>query len=114
MLNSNAIMIIISVLSGIVTFIVSTIDIISIIKYCNRDDKFSNSIEILKEQKENTPIILLDDVFSELDRGRINFLIDYVSKYQVFITTTEIESIDNIENKEIFKIKNGTVEKIKN
>ena len=70
--------------------------------------------EILKEEKENTPIILLDDVFSELDRGRINFLIDYVSKYQVFITTTEIESIDNIENKEIFKIKNGTVEKIKN
>ena len=70
--------------------------------------------EILKEEKENTPIILLDDVFSELDRGRINFLIDYVSKYQVFITTTEIDSIDNIENKEIFKIKNGTVEKIKN
>ena len=70
--------------------------------------------EILKQEKENTPIILLDDVFSELDRGRINFLIDYVSKYQVFITTTEIESIDNIENKEIFKIKNGTVEKIKN
>ena len=70
--------------------------------------------EILKEEKENIPIILLDDVFSELDKGRINFLIDYVSKYQVFITTTEIESIDNIENKEIFKIKNGTVEKIKN
>ena len=70
--------------------------------------------EILKEEKENIPIILLDDVFSELDRQRINFLIDYVSKYQVFITTTEIESIDNIENKEIFKIRNGTVEKIKN
>lgn len=70
--------------------------------------------EILKEEKDNVPIILLDDVFSELDRGRINFLIDYVSKYQVFITTTEIESIDNIENKEIFKIQNGTVEKIKN
>jgi len=70
--------------------------------------------EILKEEKENTPIILLDDVFSELDRQRINFLIDYVSKYQVFITTTEIDSIDNIENKEIFKIKNGTVEKTKN
>lgn len=70
--------------------------------------------EILKEEKENTPIILLDDVFSELDRERINFLIEYVSKYQVFITTTEIDSIDNIYDKEIFKIKNGIVEKIKN
>lgn len=70
--------------------------------------------EILKEEKQNTPIILLDDVFSELDRQRINFLIDYVSKYQVFITTTEVDSIDNIENKEVFKIKSGSVEKIKN
>ena len=70
--------------------------------------------EILKEEKQNVPIILLDDVFSELDRKRINFLIDYVCKYQVFITTTEIDSIDNVENKEIFKIQNGTVEKIKN
>lgn len=71
-----------------------------------------SEFEILKEQKENVPIILLDDVFSELDRERINFLIEYVSKYQVFITTTEIDSIENIENKQIFKIKNGTVEKI--
>ena len=69
--------------------------------------------EILKNEKEKTPIILLDDVFSELDINRINYLIEYISNYQVFITTTEIESIDNIENKTIFKVQKGTVEKIK-
>ena len=70
--------------------------------------------EILKEIKETIPLILLDDVFSELDKGRINYLIEYLKDYQVFITTTEIDSIEKIEDKTIFKVKNGTVEKLKN
>lgn len=70
--------------------------------------------QILKEEKENTPIILLDDVFSELDNNRINFLIDYISDYQVFITTTEIDSINNLSEKTIFKVQNRSVEKLKN
>ena len=53
MLNSNAIMIIISVLSGIVTFIVSTIDIISIIKKKREDHK---SIKECKMVLENFSI----------------------------------------------------------
>ena len=59
------------------------------------------------------PLILLDDVFSELDKGRINYLIEYLKDYQVFITTTEVDSIDKVEDKTIFKVKNGTVEKLK-
>lgn len=70
--------------------------------------------EILKEIKETVPLILLDDVFSELDKGRINYLIEYLKNYQVFITTTEIDSIESINDKTIFKVQNGTVEKIKN
>lgn len=70
--------------------------------------------EILKEIKETVPIILLDDVFSELDKGRINYLIEYLKNYQVFITTTEIDSIKSIDDKTIFKVQNGTVEKINN
>ena len=69
--------------------------------------------EILKEIKETVPLILLDDVFSELDKGRINYLIEYLKDYQVFITTTEVDSIDKVEDKTIFKVKNGTVEKLK-
>lgn len=70
--------------------------------------------EILKEIKETIPLILLDDVFSELDKGRINYLIEYLKNYQVFITTTEIDSIESIDDKTIFKVQNGTVEKINN
>ena len=65
--------------------------------------------EILKNKKDNTPIILLDDVFSELDIERINYLLKYVSKFQVFITTTDIEPINNLEDKAIFEVKKGLV-----
>ena len=67
--------------------------------------------EILKEEKEKNPIILLDDVFSELDKDRINYLLEYIKEYQVFITTTEVESIKNLENKTLYKVESGRVEK---
>lgn len=70
--------------------------------------------EILKSIKETNPIILLDDVFSELDEKRINFLMEYIKDYQVFITTTEVNSIESDYKKIIFKVRKGTVEKIKN
>lgn len=70
--------------------------------------------EILKNIKETNPIILLDDVFSELDEERINFLMEYIKDYQAFITTTEINSINDKYKKIIYKVKKGTVEKIKN
>lgn len=60
--------------------------------------------EILKEDKQDTPIILLDDVFSELDNDRINYLLQFINDSQVFITTTDINNIKKSENMKIFKI----------
>ena len=68
---------------------------------------------LFKERTGNYPIVLLDDVFSELDKDRIEYLMNYISNFQVFITTTEIDSLKDIKNKTIFKVKNGNVEKIK-
>lgn len=53
--------------------------------------------ELLMNEKGTVPIILLDDVFSELDNERINYLLEYIKNYQVFITTT---MVDNIKIKE--------------
>ena len=33
--------------------------------------------KLLEKEKETLPIVLLDDVFSELDNERINFLLEY-------------------------------------
>lgn len=47
-------------------------------------------IELIKEEKGDYPILLLDDVFSELDEGRQRYLVDYLEMMQVFITAAEI------------------------
>jgi len=46
---------------------------------------------ILTKSLNQQPIILLDDVFSELDNGRRKSLMDYFKEYQVLITATDID-----------------------
>ena len=56
----------------------------------------------LKEKTNSIPILLLDDVFSEIDNDKIIRILQYIVKedYQVIITTTEkiveLEHLDNI------------------
>lgn len=49
------------------------------------------------EQQTNTkPILLLDDVFSELDDSRRRFLLDTLGEYQSVITTTNADVSDEL------------------
>lgn len=71
-------------------------------------------VEMIEEKQEESPIILLDDLDSELDSDRaldlFSFL--YEKQRQIFITGTEIrESVMNIipENSKIFVINGGTI-----
>ena len=66
------------------------------------------SFEIIKEILNDNPILLLDDIMSELDSYRVKFLLEYIKNYQVIITTTEFTEKINIENIKIKKIINGT------
>lgn len=69
-------------------------------------------IDIFKKYKENTPILLLDDVFSELDEKKKNNLLKYINKdIQVIITTTDIKNINKkiIKNSKIIEINNGKI-----
>ena len=71
-----------------------------------------SEIKILKDYKQTSPIILLDDVFSELDNDKKNNLLKYIdSDNQVIITTTDLENIDKdiIEKSKLIKIKNGKI-----
>lgn len=51
-------------------------------------------LEIVREETAETPVLLLDDVFSELDAGRRAALLSNIGDAQVFITCTEREFID--------------------
>lgn len=48
-------------------------------------------LQILERVREQRPLLLLDDVFSELDGARRHALTDYLSRYQTFITTTDAD-----------------------
>ena len=70
-------------------------------------------IDFIYLYKKEYPILLLDDVLSELDKIRQNNLLEYISKdIQTFITTTDLNEIDikKINNYQIFYIEKGTIE----
>ena len=73
-----------------------------------------SEIDIFKEYSGENPVLLLDDIFSELDIKKRNRLLDYINKdIQSIITTTDLKSIrkKNIEESYIFEIKNKEVER---
>lgn len=69
-------------------------------------------IEIFKNYSKTSPILLLDDVFSELDDEKKNNLLKYINDdIQTIITTTDLENIDDaiIKKSKLFKIESGCV-----
>lgn len=50
-------------------------------------------LKTIENSRGKTPLLLLDDVFSELDGARRHALTDYLSKYQTFITTTDADLV---------------------
>ena len=62
-------------------------------------------IELIKEEIGEYPILLLDDVLSELDDQRKTKLLDILNnRIQTFITTTSIDGIEHHVIKEAKKI----------
>ena len=68
-------------------------------------------VEIVKKLIADTPILLLDDVLSELDTGRQNFLLDSIGDVQTIITCTGVEDFVNSRLKidKLFHISNGKI-----
>jgi DNA replication and repair protein RecF len=50
-------------------------------------------LKIVEDIRQATPLLLLDDVFSELDGKRRHALTDYLADYQTFITTTDADAV---------------------
>lgn len=67
---------------------------------------------LFKKQTGDYPILLLDDVFSEFDREKINKILKYIKDdIQVIITSTDIKNIKKsiLNNSKLFYIENGNV-----
>ena len=70
-------------------------------------------IDLVKLFIKDTPILLLDDVLSELDSFRQNYLLESIRQIQTVITCTGLdEFINNQFNiDKIFRVKNGSIDR---
>ncbi|KRL89365.1 DNA replication/repair protein RecF [Lactobacillus kalixensis] len=69
-------------------------------------------IQLVHHLTDEYPLLLLDDVMSELDHGRQSALLDYIhGKTQTFITTTDLEGIswEIIKQPKVYHIKSGKI-----
>lgn len=73
-----------------------------------------SEIELVKKIANDTPILLLDDVLSELDSNRQNYLLNYIKDIQTIITCTGLDEFVNNRFKinKVFRVVNGTVEEM--
>ena len=68
-------------------------------------------MEMMKEETGQSPILLLDDVMSELDENRQRYLVESIEKHQTIITCTGVEdSIRKMKQARIFKVVLGSIE----
>ena len=72
-----------------------------------------SEIELVKKTIHDTPILLLDDVLSELDKHRQNYLLDSIYDIQTLITCTGVEDFVNhrFEVNKVFHVQSGQVTK---
>lgn len=75
-----------------------------------------SEIELINNEVGEYPVLILDDVFSELDETRQKLLVDNLSVVQMFITTAEVshKNIFDKSNTTIFNIEQGHVVSIEN
>ncbi|MCK5812335.1 MAG: DNA replication/repair protein RecF [Clostridiales bacterium] len=69
-------------------------------------------IDIIKNETGYYPVLLLDDVMSELDISRRKFLTESIKTKQTFITSTEKKNYVNFKEKTtFFYVHNGQIDK---
>ena len=68
-------------------------------------------IELVKEKSRDLPVLLLDDVLSELDGNRQHYLLDSIDGVQTLITCTGIDDFveNNFQIDRLFYVEDGSV-----
>ena len=70
--------------------------------------KFAHA-HIIKTELGDAPVLLLDDVLSELDVTRKRFILNHVDTMQVIITCCDEKFITDMTDGKVIKMKNGRV-----
>ena len=72
-----------------------------------------SEIELVRQSIHDTPVLLLDDVLSELDKHRQNYLLDSIHDIQTLITCTGVDEFVNhrFSINKVFHVQDGQVAK---
>lgn len=62
---------------------------------------------LLKKMTDDEPFALLDDVMSELDISRQDYILNHIKDWQVFITCCDANTVLRLKNGKTFHIQNG-------
>lgn len=65
--------------------------------------------DILQQEKEEKPVIILDDVLSELDVERQKFLLNKTKERQVFISCCDKSAVEYLEFGRVFYVDGGNI-----
>ncbi|MBD3181958.1 DNA replication/repair protein RecF [Candidatus Poribacteria bacterium] len=98
-----------------------SVDCVDARRYCSQGQQRTSvlslkmaDLELMARKLNDYPIVLLDDVTSELDENRASFLFDLLNQtpVQAFLTATNLEGISSkFPNSQLFAVENGVVKK---
>ena len=68
-------------------------------------------LELVKNVTKDVPLLLLDDVLSELDSSRQNYLLNSIGEIQTIITCTGLEEFvsNRFEINKVFEVSDGVI-----
>lgn len=69
--------------------------------------------EIIRQKNKTNPVIILDDILSELDFIRRDYIIHHIEKSQVFITCCNINDLSSMSGGKAWNVENGSFSEIK-
>ncbi len=67
-------------------------------------------VALISAETGDLPVLLLDDIMSELDKKRRSFILNHIRDMQILITCTDVEGFDLGENTRLFHVEKGKVE----
>jgi len=68
---------------------------------------------VINQITDEQPVALLDDVMSELDEGRQDYILNHIKDWQVFITCCDRNSVKMLKEGTAFRVVNGEVKEEK-
>lgn len=64
--------------------------------------------EIIRRKNKTCPVVILDDILSELDSTRREYVLNHIEKSQVFITCCNINDLSSLSGGKAWQAENGT------